>query len=145
MTATGGDSIEVATAGGRVLVNGVDLDTGPAGAASVRTLEVRGGSLANVMDCRRSTRRGSRRSRAWRFDGGGGFDHLIAPEALAATWSITGPDAGFLSGVDFATIGVFTFRSVENVVAGSGDDLFAFTAGAGFSGGLDAGDGLRSA
>ena len=66
----------------------------------------------------------------------GGVDSLTGPDA-ATTWTITGADAGNLGPAA-------TFTGVENLVGGSGDDVFVFADGAGVSGAIAGGAGTNT-
>jgi Ca2+-binding RTX toxin-like protein len=67
-------------------------------------------------------------------DGGAGDDVIdFSASALGRTFNLTGINAGAVDGSGFT--------SVENLQAGSGDDVFVFAAGAGISGALAAGAG----
>ena len=63
---------------------------------------------------------------------GGGQDSLIGQD-YGQTWTLTGVDAGSLSGVSFA--------GMERLVGGSGDDLFGFNAADSFAGSIEGGGG----
>jgi Ca2+-binding RTX toxin-like protein len=66
-------------------------------------------------------------------DGQGGTNTLIGPSA-AATWNITGTNAGNIAGVD-------TFKNFQNLTGGSAGDTFKFSNGKSISGRLDGGGG----
>lgn len=139
VTATGSDAVEVAASGGQVLINGADPASGAAAAASVRALEVRGGSGANRIDLSGLVAAGFPALARVRVDGRRGFDTLVGP-GTGATWTLDGADAGTLSGVGIGWSG-FLFAAVESLVGGSGPDVFAFTAGSTLSGSIDGGAG----
>jgi hypothetical protein len=61
-------------------------------------------------------------------------DTLIGPDSTNV-WSITNNDAG--------TVGGFSFSAVENLIGGSGEDVFVFGAGKAISGKIDGGGGTN--
>jgi hypothetical protein len=64
--------------------------------------------------------------------GSAGGDFLVGPDG-GATWTLTGANAWSVAGVAFA--------SFENLIGGSGDDVFAFAPGGAVSGNVDGGGG----
>jgi hypothetical protein len=73
--------------------------------------------------------------------GGGGVDTLTGPNQ-DATWQLTGPDSGTLTGSAFA--GAVAFGGFGNLTGGSGADAFLFHDGASLSGNLDGGAGSNT-
>jgi hypothetical protein len=76
------------------------------------------------------------------FFGGAGNNTLIGPDDNHLhTWDVTGLNAGTLYDPAEAAV---TFKSIQNLKGGSGDDLFAFANGASISGAVDGGGGTNS-
>jgi uncharacterized repeat protein (TIGR01451 family) len=72
------------------------------------------------------------------FDGGGGTDTLVGPDA-DTTWTVNGPNAGALGGpVPVA------FVNVENLTGGASADTFSFTAAGSVDGTIDGGGGTNA-
>jgi autotransporter-associated beta strand protein len=69
------------------------------------------------------------------LDGGGGANALVGPNSTN-TWSIGGPNNG--------TLGAIGFADIENLVGGSGTDVFKFQTGGSLAGTLDGGSGTNA-
>jgi nitrous oxidase accessory protein NosD len=70
------------------------------------------------------------------IDGGAGSDSIVGNDA-AHTYTLTGPDAGNIS--DLVPNG---FTSVENLTAGTANDLFLFANGGSLAGAINGGGGI---
>jgi hypothetical protein len=70
------------------------------------------------------------------IQGGSGINTLNGPDS-ANTWQITGANAGALDGV-------VAFTSIQNLIGGSGNDVFAFNTGGSLAGTLDGGGGTNT-
>jgi hypothetical protein len=145
VTSDANDAIVIGSTGGQVKVNGADPDTGPFPVAGVATIAIvataSAGPDANTFDLRAVTPSVFAALTGVSVDGGGGDDRLIGPD-VPVTWGLTGPDTGILAGPGLGAIASFTFRSIENLAGGAGDDSFVVGAGSSLSGSIDGGGGF---
>lgn len=74
------------------------------------------------------------------IDGAGGNDTLALLIPSAQTWSVTDLNTGTIANAGITGIG--TFNNIQNVISGSGNDIFAFSGTGAFSGLLDTAGGF---
>ncbi|MFO0881574.1 MAG: choice-of-anchor Q domain-containing protein [Gemmataceae bacterium] len=71
------------------------------------------------------------------LDGGGGKNYLTGGANAGATWTVTGPNSGSISGAG-------RFVNVQTLTGGGGDDVFAFIDGGGVTGAVAGGAGSNA-